>query len=304
MKGSAILAVTTACLRWLARSLLLAFALLLVGALAVIVVLPRATHGSALTVLTGSMTPEIPVGSVVVVRPVDPSTLEVGDVATYQKEPGQETFITHRITEIDTTTSPTSFTFKGDANRGPDVDPVPAGAIRGEVWFHVPYLGAIRDALHGKGGITLVAMLALAGYALSQLSGGLKERKSAERSLRSPDHPLAAGTILKLDRALIRATFDPARVFAETAMSPQAAAEHWSGLLVGSDAHSFTVLVAPPPDGAVAAAELLMYLDPISIEVCEPPNAIVGARAAAEMRALLDTSRTVDEQTGSNYAVG
>jgi signal peptidase len=45
----------------------------IVGALAVLTVVPRAVHGSALTVLTGSMTPTIPVGSVVVVRPVDAS---------------------------------------------------------------------------------------------------------------------------------------------------------------------------------------------------------------------------------------
>ena len=49
----------------------------------------------ALTVLTGSMTPEIPVGSVVIDRPVDPGMLKVGDVATYQKVPGVDEYITH-----------------------------------------------------------------------------------------------------------------------------------------------------------------------------------------------------------------
>ncbi|HET9858233.1 MAG TPA: signal peptidase I, partial [Nocardioidaceae bacterium] len=101
--------------------------------LGILLVLPAATHGAALTVLTGSMTPQISVGSVVLVRPVDTRTLQVGDIATYQAEPGKEEFITHRIVDIDTSTEPTSFTFKGDANKGPDIDPVPAGAIRGEV---------------------------------------------------------------------------------------------------------------------------------------------------------------------------
>ena len=107
------------------RLVLLAFALLVVGALTVVVVLPRATHGTALTVLTGSMTPGIPVGSVVVVRPVDPGTLKVGDIATYQVKPGKPDYITHRIRKIDTSTTPTSFIFKGDANRGADLNPVP-----------------------------------------------------------------------------------------------------------------------------------------------------------------------------------
>src|SRR4051794_38499467 len=86
---------------WSIRLLLLAVLAVVAFAIAVLVVLPRATHGTALTVLTGSMTPEIPVGSIVVDRPVDPGTLHVGDIATYQKEPGKAEFITHRIVKID-----------------------------------------------------------------------------------------------------------------------------------------------------------------------------------------------------------
>ncbi len=125
--------------------------MLVLAAIVVTVVLPRATQGSALTVLTGSMSPEIPVGSVVMVRPVDPATLAVGDIATYQVEPDREVFITHRITEIHDGPKGLSFTFKGDANRGADLDRIPSEAVRGEVWFHVPYLGSIRDGLHGQG---------------------------------------------------------------------------------------------------------------------------------------------------------
>ncbi len=164
-------------LRWAGRLLALAFAALVIGALAVLVVIPRAVHGQAMTVLTGSMTPTIPVGSTVLVRPVDPGTLHVGDIATYQKTPGKAVYITHRIVKIDTRTTPTRFTFKGDANRGPDIDPVLAQQIRGQVWFHVPYLGAIRDGLHGKGGPTLLVALLLAGYAISQVGAGLRERR-------------------------------------------------------------------------------------------------------------------------------
>ncbi len=149
-------------LRWGTRLVLLAFALLVVGALAVVVVLPRATHGTALTVLTGSMTPEIPVGSVVLVRPVDPGTLKVGDIATYQPKPGEPDYITHRIIRIDTSTTPTrpsrSRVTPTGARTSSRCRP---SAVRGQVWFHVPYLGAVRDGLHGRGGIALVAMLVL-----------------------------------------------------------------------------------------------------------------------------------------------
>src|SRR3569833_203769 len=78
---------------WCVRIVLLAFMLLVAAAITVVIVLPRASNGAALTVLTGSMTPTIPVGSVVIVRPVDPQTLEVGDIATYQVTPGQDVYI-------------------------------------------------------------------------------------------------------------------------------------------------------------------------------------------------------------------
>jgi signal peptidase len=175
-----------------------ALLLLILAAVAIVVVIPKATHGAALTVLSGSMTPDIPVGSVVVDRPVDPGTLHVGDIATYQKAPGVNEYITHRIIKIDASKTPTMFTFKGDANRGPDIAPVPATAIRGKVWFHVPYLGSFRDAIHTKRGVGAIATILLAIYALFQLGSWFGDRrKSAGSSMDAPAAgvtPASAGT--------------------------------------------------------------------------------------------------------------
>jgi len=168
--------------RWTYRIVASAVLALVLAAVTVLVIIPRATHGTALTVLTGSMTPGIPVGSVVIDRPVDPGTLKVGDVATYQKAPGVDEFITHRIVKIDASTNPATFTFKGDANRGPDITPVPAGAIRGKVWFHVPYLGTWRDSISGPMGRVLViavVVLLLGGYSVRQVRESLRDRKAA-----------------------------------------------------------------------------------------------------------------------------
>ena len=167
--------------RWTYRIVAGALLALVLAAVTVLVVIPRATHGTALTVLTGSMTPDIPVGSVVIERPVDPGTLKVGDIATYQKAPGVNEYITHRIIKIDTATNPATFTFKGDANRGPDITPVPAGAIRGKVWFHVPYLGSLRDSIGGPLGrvvVIAVVVLMLGGYSVRQIRESLRERKT------------------------------------------------------------------------------------------------------------------------------
>lgn len=164
---------------WAGRLLVLLFALVVAGAVCVVTVIPRVTGGQALTVLSGSMTPGIPVGSVVVVRPVDPETLQVGDVVTYQVEPGRPIYITHRVVDIQRGPQ-TVFTFKGDANRVPDSAPVVSGQVRGKVWFHVPYLGTIRDGLKKPGGMLLVGTMLLAGYAVAQLGGGLKDRRNPQ----------------------------------------------------------------------------------------------------------------------------
>jgi signal peptidase len=160
-------------------SLLLA---VIVASLVLLTVVPRVMNGAALNVLTGSMRPGIPPGSIVIDRAVDTRTLRVGDVVTYQVAPGKAEYITHRIVAINSNTTPVTFTTKGDANRGPDVNPVPATAIRGEMAFHLPFLGAIRDSIQSAGArsTALVAVLVALGlYAIFQLVSALRERRQA-----------------------------------------------------------------------------------------------------------------------------
>ncbi|HET9861167.1 MAG TPA: hypothetical protein VFQ19_15410, partial [Nocardioidaceae bacterium] len=174
--------------------------------------------------------------------------------------PGKEEFITHRIVDIDTSTEPTSFTFKGDANKGPDIDPVPAGAIRGEVWFHVPYLGAIRDALHGKAGLSLLAMLLLGGYALVQTFGAVKDRREPKRTGGIDDEPDEVDHVI-CDGPLLVATFRTMDV----ASAPCVLARSWGALLLSEDEQSFSVLLAQRPDNPMGEAHFLEAFHPTSI---------------------------------------
>ncbi|MGN6130946.1 MAG: hypothetical protein ACTHOK_11460, partial [Nocardioidaceae bacterium] len=194
-----------------------------------------------------------------------------GDIATYQVAPDKQEFITHRIVKIDASSAPTSFTFKGDANRGADIKPVPAGAIRGKVWFHVPYIGAIRDALHGKGGITLVAMLACAGYALSQLSGAFEDRKKTRKDTPAQEDAEADASVVKLGRPVLLVVLSVHALAHLGGMTPADAARQWGGLLLAHTEDECTLLIAPPVDGLVAAEELLATFDPVSIRRLESP---------------------------------
>lgn len=137
---------------------------------AVIVVIPRVTGGATLAVLSGSMEPTIPTGAAIVIRPVeDPLTLEVGDVITYQAAPGVRQLITHRIIERQPQTTPPSYRTQGDANGAPDIQPVPVGAIRGKVWFHVPYLGHLTTAFNGQRGGMALASVVLIGVIIDRV---------------------------------------------------------------------------------------------------------------------------------------
>jgi signal peptidase len=266
-----------AVLTWASRALFGLIVAGTIGAIAVLFVIPRMTGGAALTVLTGSMTPDIPVGSVVVIRPVDPGTLRVGDVATYQVNPDQDAYITHRVLKIDDSTAPATFVFKGDANRGADTDPVPGDAIRGKVWFHVPYLGAVRDALHGRGGLSLLAVLLLGGYAFAQFLGGVRQsrqRRSESASTEGRSTRVRAET-------LVLARLDH-RVLGERGLDARSAAREWEGIVTEDDGANFSLLLAPRPQ----LVELL--LDVLAVH---------GAHDVVVLNGPFDLAELSDDET-------
>jgi signal peptidase len=129
------------------------------GLVALLVIVPRVTGTIPLTVYTGSMEPTIATGAVVLIEPVDPATLQVGDVITYQVAPDVDEYITHRIVAIQPETTPPSFVTKGDNNAGEDIDPIPVGAVRGKVWIDVPHVGTAQQFVTGRAGIALMAVL-------------------------------------------------------------------------------------------------------------------------------------------------
>ncbi len=91
-------------------------------------------------VLSGSMEPALGVGGLVVIKPIDASQVETGDVISF-KLPGVDTPICHRVIDIQPTASGRVFQTKGDANEEPDINPVPADAINGKEVFYLPYAG-------------------------------------------------------------------------------------------------------------------------------------------------------------------
>lgn len=113
----------------------------------VAVVVPRLAGAVPVTILTSSMEPTLPPGTLVVVKPVAAADIRVGDVVTYQIRSGRPEVISHRVIAIThSTTGGLAFTTKGDNNAKAD-PPVIADQVRGEVWYSIPLLGYVNSAL-------------------------------------------------------------------------------------------------------------------------------------------------------------
>ncbi len=121
---------------------LLLIALILTG----IMVVPKLVGIEPMVVLSGSMEPAFPVGSMLYIKEIQPETIQVGDVITYQLT--GETMVTHRVVAIDEQAS--ALTTKGDANEVEDGAPVSFEAVKGKVQAHIPYLGFLADKLNSS----------------------------------------------------------------------------------------------------------------------------------------------------------
>ena len=130
---------------WLVRGLLglavLTFALLAVG--------PHVLGYRTMTMLTGSMAPEINPGDVTIVTPIAISEVTEGMVITYHRPIEDHSLVTHRVISVETAPDGTvSVQTKGDANAA--VDPwtaTLAGDTAYQVRGVVPGLGHVIQAL-------------------------------------------------------------------------------------------------------------------------------------------------------------
>ncbi|MEW1823075.1 signal peptidase I [Arthrobacter sp. NPDC080031] len=110
---------------------------------------PRVLGYQTSTMLTGSMSPLINPGDVVVTVPVAVQNLKVGDIITYHIPVEDQRVETHRIIDLAVNSQGTATVrTKGDANNG--ADPWTATLAGGQVdrqVFTVPYLGNVIRAL-------------------------------------------------------------------------------------------------------------------------------------------------------------
>lgn len=126
----------------------------LVVILAIALVGVRLVGLQVYTVLSGSMEPEYPVGSLIYVKETDYRELEVGDVITYMLD--EDTVVTHRISRVlpdENEPDILRFFTKGDANDAEDGSSVHYKNIIGSPVFSVPKLGYLAAYIQNPPGM-------------------------------------------------------------------------------------------------------------------------------------------------------
>ncbi|ASR55275.1 signal peptidase I [Cellulomonas sp. PSBB021] len=188
--------------------LMWAVLLVVVAAVAVLVVVPKALGGTTLTVLTGSMEPTFSPGDVVAVRTVtDPATeVHVGDVVTFQPVSGDPTLVTHRVVAKRISAAGTTFVTRGDAN-GADDDPIEPAQIQAVAVYSVPWVGHVSLWLGERKGLAVALVAAaLLGYAAVMILRPERRTRDDEPTADTPaDTPADVPTDVPTDDERARA---------------------------------------------------------------------------------------------------
>jgi signal peptidase I len=173
--------------RWLAAAgRTVNFVLLVVAVFAalVLILVPKATGSQTYAVLTNSMAPKYSPGTYLVVKPTAFSELKAGDVITFQLESGKPAVESHRIIGFGTTqTGEKTLITKGDNNDITDPNPVREPQVKGKLFYAVPYVGYVANALGNadRGLWMSVGAAGLIGYGALLIFRHVRSRRRSRR---------------------------------------------------------------------------------------------------------------------------
>ena len=147
--------------------------MILVVAACLSLIIPRLAGYEGYVVVSGSMEPTIPVGSLIYSKKIDPEALRVGDVIVFIDEARGTTPITHRVVTNDTANG--TITTKGDANENVDINPVTYDSVVGKVAAHVPRIGFTVGMFTTVLGKIIAVLMLIEGWLLNEIGRRLKQ---------------------------------------------------------------------------------------------------------------------------------
>jgi signal peptidase I len=123
---------------------------------------PQLAGYRSFTVRSGSMTPAIETGDLVVTRPISPLTARVGDIVTFVDPEGTGKLFSHRVQSVRALGDEVAFVTRGDANTSTERWRVPADGSIGRVAYRIPKVGyALTWVDSGPARLALIAIPAL-----------------------------------------------------------------------------------------------------------------------------------------------
>ncbi len=138
---------------------------------------PKAFGYELYTVISGSMEPAIPTGSLVYVHYEEPGDIEKEDVIAFYGNDADGSIITHRV--VSNSKAMGQFITKGDANEEKDMNPIPYANYIGKVTLSVPVVGGIVQTVTGTSG--KIAAASLIGLAIIlEIISAMIERRMEE----------------------------------------------------------------------------------------------------------------------------
>ena len=110
------------------------------------------------TVLSGSMEPVFGAGDAVVIRNIDPTKVNVGDIITFRNPGNESVIVSHRVVQVEQGSQPI-FSTKGDANEEADNYKVSSDNLTGLVTLSLPLVGYFAGFAKTRMGLVLLLIV-------------------------------------------------------------------------------------------------------------------------------------------------
>jgi signal peptidase len=156
------------------------------------------TGRTTLIIGGGSMEPAIPLGAAVVVDPVEPSDIHVGDVVSLRTGATFQNMFTHRVTRIVERDGIPWVETKGDANATIDPSITSTAQVIGRVSATIPLAGFLLALLSIPSGVLLVIFLAAVLLVLTWLlesfviDAAIRDAQQSPVPIPTATHPRSA----------------------------------------------------------------------------------------------------------------
>jgi len=166
-------------------------------------------------VASGSMTPAIHAGDLIVDNPVTPNQaadLHVGQIISFRESSSGASplIVTHRIVAVlpGSAGAPVLYRTRGDANNAPDLGTVAPSQVMGVYAARVPFAAYVLSTLHQPltfAVLIMIPVVFLAEEEVRRRRGLLGEREAEHLTREQPDGSVGLGGHLASDLSLYRA---------------------------------------------------------------------------------------------------